>query len=230
MKKLHLPFVNLPNEFITLLKSNLVINTSPAPIFDVIRPNRALMTILEKAFSEFDDGRGVEKVMLALGWSNFRERMASIYIYKAIYGNYPTKTDMGLVDELKLQEAKFLDHGVHSHSRFFLLAFYMQLAQIKLQEKENNRFLELKIPVDTILSILKLSQGRSERIDWLVLITMHLSHALTEKLVIHSLAGGKKFNDLYEMMSPDSKSNMHENLLAYGASIKEPELFLYEKI
>ena len=77
MVKLHFPYVILPQEFITLLKSNLPSTTTSGPIFDVLRPNRALFSILESAFNEFDDSRGLEKVMTALGWANFRDRMAS---------------------------------------------------------------------------------------------------------------------------------------------------------
>src|SRR6478736_2306316 len=104
MQKLILPHVILPAEFINLLKTNLPVSTSSAPIFDQIRPNGALYIVLEKAFKEFDDGRGLEKTMVALGWSNFRERMASLYVYKAIHGEFPMMTSMELVEDIKYLE------------------------------------------------------------------------------------------------------------------------------
>lgn len=229
MQKLHLPFVILPEEFLTLLKSNLSITTSPAPIFDVIRPNRALYHTLEKAFKEFDDGRGLEKTMMALGWPSFRERMASLYIYKVIYGDFPLHTNMDLVEDIKTLEQKFTDHGVHSFSRLFLLGFYLRLANIQTQRREHNKFLEIKVS-DAVAPILKLSQGRSERIDWLILIIMHLMEALGEKMLMNAIVSGKKFEDLYELMSVDARIQMSENLLAYGASIREPDVFVYDKI
>lgn len=229
MKNLHFPFVNLPREFVTLLKSNLNVTSSPAPVFDLIRPNRALFTILENAFKEFDDGRGVEKVMMALGWSNFRERMGSIYIYKTIYGNFPTKTDMELVEDIKQLETRFADHAVHSYSRLFLLGFYLKLANIEIQRRENNHFLEIKVP-DEISLLLKMSEGRSERIDWLILILIHLNQGLGEKMLMNALIAGKKFDELYQLMPLDAQEIMNQNLLAYGASIHEPDVFLYDKI
>lgn len=229
MLKFQLPHVHMPQEFVTLLKSNLSVTTSPAPIFDSLRKNRALMMILETAFKEFDDGRGVEKVMLALGWANFRDRMSSLYVYKMIYGDYPSKTDMELVEEIKNLEAIYSDHAVHSFSRLFLLGFYLKLANIQIRERENNQFLELKIP-NEIGAILKLSQGRSERVDWLILIVTHLHHALGDKLIMNHLISGKKFDDLYGLMALDARQLMHQNLLAYGASINEADIFLYDKI
>jgi hypothetical protein len=229
MQKLILPHVIMPTEFVSLLKTNLSITTSPAPVFDVIRPNRAIYSILEKAFKEFDDGRGIEKTMIALGWSNFRDRMASLYIYKSIYGNFPNKTSMELVEELKVLENRFANHGVHSLSRIFLLGFYLKLANIQVQRRSNNKFLEIKIP-NEIGNFLKLSQGRSEKIDWLILIIVHLLNGLGDKLLMNALASGKKMDDLYNLLTPDYRKVMMDNLLAYGTSIGEPDIFIYDKI
>ncbi len=229
MIKLHFPFVNMPAEFVILLKSNISVSSSPAPVFDIIRPNRALFSILETAFKEFDDGRGVEKVLMALGWANFRDRMASIYVYKTMYGVYPSRTNMELVEEIKQVESRFTDHSVNSFSRLFLLGFYLKLANLKIQREEDNKFLELKIPQE-IGTFLKLSQGRSERIDWLLLILLHLNASLGEKMLLNNLIAGKKFEELYGLMPKDSQEVMNQNLLAYGASIQEPDVFLYEKV
>lgn len=229
MQKLVLPHVILPSEFITLLKSNLTTVTTAGPIFDVLRPNQALYMVLEKAFKEFDDGRGLEKTMVALGWSNFRDRMGSLYIYKKIHGHYPKMTSMELVDELKDLEVLFSNHSVHGYSRVFLLGFYLKLANIQIQQRSFNKFLEVKIPED-LGTFLKLSQGRSEKIDWLILITMHLLQGLGDKLLMNSLVAGKKFEELYQLLTPEFRQNMTRNLLAYGTSIQEPDIFLYEKI
>ena len=227
--KLHFPFVNMPEVFVNLLKVDISVSSSPDPVFASIRPQKALYSVLERAFKEFDDGRGVEKVLMALGWPNFRDRMCSVFLYKSIYGDFPAKTDMDLVEEVKEFEERFRSHSVATSSRLFLLGFYLRLANQELQRREDNQFLEIKIP-HGIESILKLSQGRSQRIDWLILIVYHLYSALGEKMLMSSLATGKKFDEIYEMMSSDSQKQMLENLLAYGASIQESDVFLYDKV
>jgi hypothetical protein len=229
MIKLQFPFVNLPQEFVTLLKSNLSMTNAPEPILELISQNHALKSVLETAFSEFNGGRGIEKVIKALGWSNFRDRMASIYVYKSKYGDYPFKTDMELVDEIKSLENRFTDHSVNSFSRLFLLGFYLKLANLDIQQREDNHFLELSIPPE-IGSLLKLSQGRTERIDWLILILHQMNAAMGEKMIMNSLISGKKFEDIYALMPKDAQEVMAQNLLAYGASIQEPDVFLYEKV
>jgi len=229
MHKIQLPHVILPNEFLILLKINVSLSSASEPIFEVIRPNKALFLVLEKAFKEFDDGRGLEKTMVALGWANFRDRMASLYVYKSIYGNYPIKTSMELVEDLKLLELRFSNHSVTSLSRLFMLGFYLKLANIETQRKENNKYIDIKIP-DELGPFLKFSQGRTEKIDWLILITMHLLNGLGEKLLMNALVSGKKFSEIYNLMTPENRKDMMENLLAYGASIGEQDIFLYEKI
>lgn len=229
MQKFTLPFVILPAEFITLLKTNLSVTTSPAPVFDVIRPNQALYLSLEAAFKEFDDGRGLEKTMLALGWQNFRERVASMYIYKSIHGQFPLHTNMDLVEDIRQLEMKFVNHSITGVSRVFLLGFYLRLANIQIQHRENNKFLEIKVP-EEISTYLRLSQGRSEKLDWLILILMHLMNSLGDKIILNAIASGNKLEDLYPLMSADSRKAMSDNLLAYGSSIGEADMFLYEKV
>ncbi len=229
MHKIHLPHVILPNEFLILLKINVSLSSASEPIFEVIRPNKALFLVLEKAFKEFDDGRGLEKTMVALGWANFRDRLASLYVYKSIYGNYPIKTSMELVEDVKLLELRFSNHSVTSSSRLFMLGFYLKLANIETQRKENNKYIDIKIP-DELGPFLKFSQGRTEKIDWLILSTMHLLNGLGDKLLMNALVSGKKFSEIYNLMAPENRKNMMDNLLAYGASIGEQDIFLYEKI
>lgn len=229
MLRFELPFVKMPEEFVTLLRSNLSANSSSSAVFDVIRPNRAVYSVLAEAFKEFDDGRGLEKVMTALGWGSFRDRLGSVYLYKAIHGDWPSQTDLELISEVKAFEGRFAEHGVHGYSRLFLLGFYLKLASLKLQESKNNQFLEIKIPED-VDSVLKLGLGRSEKIDWLILITAHLTSSLGVKTVINSLVSGKKFEDLYSLMPTEARTLMHQNLLAYATSINEQDVFLYEKV
>lgn len=229
MQKIHLNHVRLPNEFISLLKMKVTITNSPSPIFDIIKPNKAIYCILEKAFKEFDDGKGLEKTMMALGWANFRDRMASLYIYKLIYGSFPKVTSMDLVEEIKQIEIRFASHGVHSHSRAFLLGFYLKMSNIDSQLRDHNKFIEIKIP-EELGNFLKFSFGRSEKIDWLILIIMLFLNGLGEKMLMNALIAGKKFDEIYQLLSPEFRENMIQNLLAYGASIGEQDIFLYEKI
>lgn len=230
MSELKLPYIQLPEEFVELLKSNLSGQVTTDQVFKKIRTNRALFTMLEVSFQDLDDGRGLEKTMMAQGWQNFRDRMASLYVSKTLYGHYPALTDPSLVEEVTKLESDFAPHGVHSNSRVFMLGFYLKLAQLELQRRENNKFVELQVPVHQVLPILRLTAGRSEKIDWLILIVLHLLQGLGEKVLAEAILKGKTFDEIYTLLSPIERRRMHTNLLSYSASIRESENFLYEKI
>jgi hypothetical protein len=126
-------------------------------------------------------------------------------------------------------ETRYVNHSITGVSRVFLLGFYLRLANIQIQRRENNKFIEIKVP-EEIGAYLRMSQGRTEKLDWLILILMHLSNALGDKIVLNAIAVGKKLEELYPLMSADSRKHMSDNLLAYGSSIGEADMFLYEKV
>ncbi len=229
MKKLHFPHVVLPKELVQLLKSNQNAN-SAGPVFEILKSNRGLYEVLDVAFKEFNDGRGLEKTMVALGWANFRDRFASLYIYKAIHGNFPAKTDMGLVEDIQRFENTFSEMSVSGHSRAFLLGFYMKLAQIRTQELEKNKFLEYQLPIELIVSLLRISPARAERIDWVILMIHHFNESIGDKMLANALMSEKTFDQIYALMDDSDQRRMHDNFISYGMSINEPEIFLYEKI
>lgn len=230
MKELRLSNVSLPQEFVTLLKSSLSGQVEPSAVFGILRPNKALYALLEKSFKHLDDGRGLEKTMLAQGWNNFRNRVASLYVSKAIYGDYPLKTDMSLVDDLIQFEQDFQGHGVQSNSRIFLLGFYLKLAQLSLQKLEGNRFFEIEISKPSVQKLLKITQGRSQRLDILILTLAHLIKGIGEKTLTSAIVNGKSFTEIYEAIGDEDRKLMHHNLLAYASSIGEDDIFLYEKV
>jgi len=89
--------------------------------------------------------------------------------------------------------------------------------------------MEFKIP-DEIMILLRLSQIKSEKIDWLILILTHLIWGIGYNTLLTSIANGKKIDDLYSSLDTDARRIMFDNLLAYGLSIYEQDFFLYQKI
>jgi hypothetical protein len=229
MNKLVFPHVILPSEFVQLLKANITASTPVIEILDVLRKNRALFRVLEQAFKNLDDGRGFEKTCTALGWANFRDRLASVYIFRSLHGQFPISTSMELVEEIKQLEGRFFGHGVQGPSRAFLLGFYLRLATIHIQKRENNKFLEITIPED-LLPLLRLSQGRSEKIDWLILILLHLYNSLGAEMTTMALKAGRTFDEMYPLMTPQARKSMMDNFLVYAASTRESDIFIYDKV
>lgn len=217
----------MPQEFVILLKTNLGGTPKPADVFKILKSNPALMMVMERAFAEFDDGRGIEKVMSALGWLSFKDRLSSLYISKSLFGKYSQKTDLEIIEEIKAFERHYQQFEVSSYSRLFLLGFYIRLANIRNYTLKAGEVIRIPAAVSNILSV---QEGRAERIDWLILIITHLLMSLDESLIINHLGQQKKIDQLYELMSATDRQLMFDNLLSYGASIGEQDFVLYAKI
>jgi hypothetical protein len=229
MDKLQLPHLILPAELLTLLKLNLATSIAPETILQTISANPALLLLLERTMAEFHGGRSLENALTALGWPGFRDRLASIYVYKAIHGIYPALTYLDLIDEVRDLEVRFGAYGTSGNSRVFLLGLYLKLSNLKLLREAAGKFLELRIPLE-LDGLLKRTQGRSEKLDWLLLIVTHLHEGLGEAVLSKALATGEPLDAIYPRLSPEDRERMFKNLLSYGASIREPDMFLDDRI
>ncbi len=229
MDKFQLPHVILPAELLTLLKLNLPTSVAPETILQTISANPALLLLLDRTMAEFHGGKSLEKALTALGWAGFRDRFASLYVYKAIHGVYPSLTYLDLVDEVRALEARFGGFGTSGNSRVFLLGLYLKLSNLKLLSEAAGKFLELRIPLE-VDGLFKRTQGRSEKLDWLLLIVTHLLEGLGEIELSKALVSGQPLDSIYPRLAPDERERMFKNLLTYGTSIREPDMFLDDRI
>ena len=224
-----LPFIELPKPFVEMLTNTYTGKDAIPSVISIIRANPALDLAVERGFQEFNDGRGLDKIISALGWPNFRERMASLYIHKIINGKYPEKTQMALVEDLKNFESHYFEHSVHSNSRIFLLALYLRIAELSEVRNKTKGEMSLSTFPD-LMPLLNLSQARSEKLDWMLLILAHYQQFLGLPKISKLLASHSSFREIFKELPFDQQMLFHSNLLAYGMSIGDNDIFLYEKV
>lgn len=224
----HLPALVLPKEFLTLLKEPNSSQKS-SQIISTLRSNPALSMVLEKAFAEFDEHQiGLEKISTTLGWDHFRDRMSSVYIYKILHSVFPDKTDMDLVEEIKLFEKRFSDKTLAGNSRLFILGFYLKI--LNLFESYQNTDVSLTQISKNVDKILNLTKARTDKPDWLILMVWHLVEFLGEVPLSQLVQRGTSWKEIYQTLTEEQKFHLVSNLLSYGASIHEDDPFLYERI
>jgi hypothetical protein len=224
----HLPALVLPKEFLALLKEPNSAQKS-SQIISVLRSNPALSMVLEKAFAEFDEHQiGLEKISTTLGWDHFRDRMCSVYIFKILHSVFPDKTDMDLVEEIKIFEKRFSDKTLAGNSRLFILGFYLKT--LNLFESYQGTDVSLTQVSTGVDKIFNLSKARTDKPDWLVLIIWHLVEFLGEYAIGQLVQKGTGWKDIFQTLKEEQKFQLVSNLLSYGASIHEDDPFLYERI
>ncbi len=219
----------LPTEFCKLLKDAHSGSLGHgSPVAETLRGSKSLSLILSRAFKEFDEHKlGLEKVLHSLGWSPFKERWASVYLFKILHGSYPEKTDLQLVQNIKLFEQHFLPIAHSSSNRLFLLGFYLEVLNLY---RRNTRDLEPLIVPHTLFDFLHQAKVKTAEPDWLILLGWHFSSFLGEETLNQSLSEKKSFSTLYFMLTESQRFLMLSNLMAYGASIQESDPFLFNRV
>lgn len=226
---IHLSALVLPGEFVGLLKTPANAGGGSFPVIEVLRNSPGLHLLLERAFREFNEHKiGIEKIVTTLGWSNFRDRMASFYVFKALNGTFPDKTELDLIAPALALEARFAEKSVTGTSRLFLLGFYLRFLNLYLRMKDETApEIVVSASVDRILGLRTL---KTDRPDWLILLCWHLDQFLGTDAVVSAIERGEPWQMLYEKLTAQQKFQLHSNLLSYGASIQDDDPFLYERI
>jgi hypothetical protein len=225
------PAVILPADFVLLLKDPAAASTAEeGPVSRLLKSDSALTLVMTRAFAEFDENKkGLLKVFTALGWAHFRDRMASVYLFKAQNGAFPPRTDMALVKEVNALEARFAAWSVTGPSRVFLLGLYLRFCDVLASQLDDMAAMPRVIP-PSVDQALALSGARSTRADWLILLCWHMDAYLGSATLLAALKAASSYRDLYRRLTPEQREQLVGNLLAYGASIREEDPFLFERI
>lgn len=229
---LMLPVFKIPDE-INWLFTSYFLNSkkSFSKISDEIYQSPFLKMVVNRVFKEYYKNENLEMMFNAIGWNGFRDRLASIYIYKLEHGQFPDNPQLQYVEEIKKFEQEFEGRAPEGDSRLFMLGFYLKLAQIHLKNEHqytNENFLVIKPVVTKALSK---GMQKSIRLDWLILTLMLLADCLTEEELFNVIDQHHgNFYKILGILNDEKKEYLIENLLAYGASINDNEMFIYDKV
>jgi len=217
------PIVELPEYYSGLLKLNISsIDKALAIIPAYVLEHQHLKFLVKKYFKDINSQGHVAPILKSLGWVNFRDRLCSLFIYRQANGVYPEIVNSDISKGINLFEQKILSYSVNGFNRGYLFGFYLKMARIYTNSSQDYNFLNIE---QEILELLALSKVRIIQIDWLLIMILHFSHFLGIEVLRDELKKETKFRVLYKSLSLEEKDLMVENMLAYGASIDEPDAF-----
>lgn len=223
------PVVRIPPELTQLLSSELSQGQyTYRSVSSQIYKSKSLTLLVAQMFKDYGEQSNIESIVKRLGWRHFRDRLTSVYVYKALYNQFPQESDIRLVEDLQSFETRFFDYGVDSNSRIFLFGLYLKLAQIELERRgENYKLLDLP---ESIEEILELGGASNHNLDWLILITWHMIESLGKKVLKEQIQTDSNFHSIFGLLTPEHRKSIINNLISYGCSIHEPDNFIYEKV
>lgn len=221
------PNVVMPDAFTYLLRSNMQSSGKAFTQLQVYVARHAdLSAIVARAFKSIDPELRVDGIIKSLGWHGFRDHLAALYIERARQGFYPKTLDTTSVTEIIHFEENLKDYTVQGYSRAFLLAFYLKLMLLDQNAVAPGVKLQDLLIRDEILSHLDFARGRSVKIDFMLLTLQHFDHFFGRERLADNLQRQKSYSDMYQLLTNEQRSSLTKNLLAYGSSIGETEIFL----
>ena len=221
------PRVLLPESFTALLKTNIH-NTQDSldKLNSLLSSSPSVAQLIEHSFLDIDPQKRVSIIVKSLGWRNFRDRLASLYIAHVIDGRFPEVSRTDLVEDLTDFEQKTIQYNVEGYSRNYLLAFYFKFIRLQLY-KEGKKDLSIKFNIENdLLDYLKLSKAKSVKIDYIILALFHFNFYLGKGVLLKFERDQPlSYKELFSKLNKDQQLNMMGNILNYSYAIHEPEMF-----
>lgn len=227
-----MPVCPIPEELGWILQSHFHNNRSSyARITDEVYESPFLKLMVPKLFGRYMKGNNMESMLNALGWNGFRDRLTSMYIYKALKGNFPTELVESCIADIKKFENELIDFAPEGHSRIFMLAVYLKLCEIKFNSEHQYINDQLLVVKPVIKRILEMGTQKSVKADWLILTLMNIVEIVDEEVLINTINNHNgNFYKVLGLLKEEEKEKVMTNLLAYGASINDNDMFIYDRV
>lgn len=224
---INLPYISLPESFTRLLVSNIQNSTQNNTNLEMyLNENSELNVLIKKIFRDIDPDGFLGKILSISGWMGIRNRLAAVYLEYAMTGHFPDTANLTLVTDIVNIENKLRHFTPTGFSRSFLLGFYAKMSLIHINKMNGVNVNTPLVIKDEHLEFMKWSKAKSIRIDWLMLELVLFDDILTTERMKTLLQGASRYETLYAFLSPIEQKQLIENLMTYGSSINDSEIFL----
>lgn len=216
----------MPEHLTYLLRANMTSNGALyRDIHQYVYKRKGLYELVRRHFSEIDPYGAADKLVKSLGWSGFRDRLAAIYLNYMWRGDYEASADLRTVQDVSDLEQFLSANTTQNYSRAFLLGFYLKSAELSGIDLDDEWKPANLIKDDELKGMLKAMGSRVIKIDWLVLQLLHFRSYLGFSKLAKMLNRACSYAELYGELSMDQREEMSKNMLSYGASINESNIF-----
>jgi hypothetical protein len=223
---INFPYVSLPEYYTRLLVSNIQNSTQVNNNLEMyINDNKELNALVKKIFRDIDPDGFLGKIISISGWPGIRNRLAAVFLEHAMTGKFPDTANLSLVNDIINVENKLRYFTPTGFNRSFLLGFYAKMTMIHLKLISDSRELTPLIIRDEHIEFMKLSKAKSVRIDWVMLQLIQFDHFLGHERLQGLLKNETRYAALFSLLSREEQTQMMKNLMTYGASIFDNEIF-----
>jgi len=215
------PTIKMPDSFSQLLTLNM---DSSGKHFNnlssYLKVDRGFHALVKQSFSDLDSKLNINNIVNSLGWYGIRDRIANTYLSHKRVGEYLFMGKADLPETLTKIDEALKRYTVPNYSRSFLLALYLEMASYESENFDLNHFFN-----EDVLEVLDCSQAKIIKIDWIYIIINNLLTVYDKDSLKKMMNKNEDFFDIFDQIPVDAQKSTVKNLLAYGYSINERDVF-----
>ena len=228
MDNLSLPFLDLPNDFVQLLRVNMRHSGAwHSDLKKYIIENKSLNGIIQKIFSDVKQN-DIGFYINTFGWGVLRNKITAYYIYFSKYKEYPEEIKIDILDDMIKMEEDLAFIEVSGFSRVLMFAFYLKLNCIE-ENIENIRDHPF-YPNQKIIDFLKRSQQKIIRVDYIIILLHYYISFFNDLKVEEFLYGGDSYHLIYSKLTVEQREIFCSNFLNYTGAIGDNEILVSKRV
>jgi len=221
------PHTLLPDHLTLLLKANMSSNGQLYKELDqYIYKRKDLYELVRINFSEVNQFGAVGKLIKSIGWMGFRDKISALYLNYMWNGNYASAQDPTFLNDVLSLETFVSQNCVQNYSRGFLLGMYLKGAEVSGCDLDTSLRVKNIVNDTELKGMLRAMGSRVIKIDWLILQLMHFRAYLGFSALVSMLNRACSYAEIFGELSMDQREELTINMLAYGASINETNIFI----
>tara|TARA_R110002049_G_scaffold58295_4_gene158750 strand:+ start:750 stop:1439 length:690 start_codon:yes stop_codon:yes gene_type:complete len=222
-----LPHTILPDHLTLLLKANMASNGQLHRELDqYIYKRKDLYELVRRHFPDVNQYGAVGKLIKSVGWIGFRDKITSLYLNYMWNGSYDSKQEPTFISDVLAIES-FVSHNcLQNYSRGFLLGLYLKSAELSGQNLDSQLRAKNIVNDTELKGMLRAMGSRVIKIDWLILQLLHFRNYLGFASLVSMLNRACSYAEIFGELSMDQREELTINMLAYGASINETNIFI----
>ena len=228
---MYFDYVHMPDEFCTLLKSNMQTTGSG---YQFLRKNLwdkpHFQAILSRACADIKGSLSFERIINSLGWYGLRDRLASTYLYHQEHGYYPDIVLLKNIEDILHFEEEIKNQTLEGYGRHFLYAFYIKMNLYYIKRTNPKGTYHNHLMSKSSIEVVKSFSRKTIDIDWLCMSIHHFVEYLGEEKLRQVLAEGGSYKELYKLLSEPQRYSINENFLSYASSIRDDSPFLFAQV
>ena len=200
-------------------------------IMEEILNDHFLKIHIHKVFKKYIRNNSIDSFINTIGWKGFRDRLAATYLFHFEHGYFPDEEVNTGIDELLKFENQLSGMFPEGSNRIFVLGIFFKLCEIA-SKKDHEQNWESHLDLsDFLISQIQKGEQKITKPDWLVFCMIHFEKYINKDKFQEIVNKGKgNFYLFLKELDEKQKEILMTNLLRYGASINEEEMFLFEKV